>query len=257
MFTGSTVTGREIIKASASNMKRVNVELGGKSPDIVFADADMDKAVPGAAMGVFNNSGQICSAGTRVFVERKVQEEFVERFAEFTKKIRVAHPLDPQAQLGPVVSRRQMERVLDYMKIGKDEGAQLRAGGERLEGDLAEGYFVAPTVFANANNDMRIAREEIFGPVATIIPFDTMDEALKLANDTEYGLGGAVWTTNLSKAMKFVHTVKAGKLWVNCYGHQDQAMGFSGTKQSGYGMKGGAAHIEGFLYEKSVCINND
>ena len=257
MFTGSTQTGREIIKSSASNMKRVNVELGGKSPDIVFADADLDKAVPGSAMGVFNNTGQICSAGTRVFVERKIQEEFVERFAEFTRKIRVAHPLDPQAQLGPVVSGRQMERVLDYMKIGKDEGAQLRAGGERIGGDLAEGFFVAPTVFANATNNMRIAREEIFGPVATIIPFDSEEEALKLANDTEYGLGGAVWTTNLSKAMKFVHTVKAGKLWVNCYGHQDQAMGFSGAKQSGYGMKGGAAHIDGFLYEKSVCINND
>jgi aldehyde dehydrogenase (NAD+) len=257
MFTGSTATGREIIKASASNMKRVNVELGGKSPDIVFADADLDKAVPGAAMGVFANSGQICSAGTRVFVERSIQEEFISRFAEFTKKIRVAHPLDPQAQLGPVVSRRQMERVLDYMKIGQDEGAELRAGGERIGGDLAEGFFVAPTVFANANNDMRIAREEIFGPVATLIPFDTLDEGLKLANDTEYGLGGAVWTTNLSKAMKFVHGVKAGKLWVNCYGPQDQAMGFAGTKQSGYGMKGGAAHIDGFLYEKSVCINND
>ncbi|HYF17657.1 MAG TPA: aldehyde dehydrogenase family protein [Ramlibacter sp.] len=257
MFTGSTVTGREIIKSSATNMKRVNVELGGKSPDLVFADADLDKAVPGAAMGVFNNSGQICSAGTRVFVERKVQEEFVERFAAFTRKLRVAHPLDPQAQLGPVVSRRQMERVLEYLKIGQDEGAQLRAGGERIGGELSDGFFVAPTVFANASNDMRIAREEIFGPVATIIPFDTMEEALQLANATEYGLGGAVWTTNLSKAMKFVHAVKAGKLWVNCYGHQDEQMGFSGTKQSGYGMKGGAAHMEGFLYEKSVCINND
>ena len=257
VFTGSTVTGREIIKASATNMKRVNVELGGKSPDIVFADADLDKAVPGAAMGVFNNTGQICSAGTRVFVERKIQEEFVARVAEFTKRIRVGHPLDPQAQLGPVVSRRQMERVLDYMTIGRDEGAQVRAGGERLGGDLSEGFFVAPTVFDNVSNDMRIAREEIFGPVAAIIPFDTVEEALKLANDTEYGLGGAVWTKTLSTAMKFVHTVKAGKLWVNCYGHQDPAMGFSGTKQSGYGMKGGAAHIDGFLYEKSVCINND
>jgi aldehyde dehydrogenase (NAD+) len=256
-FTGSTVTGREIIKASAANMKRVNVELGGKSPDIVFADADMDNAVSGAAMAVFNNSGQICSAGTRVFVERKVQEEFVARFTEFTRTIRVGHPLDPQAQLGPVVSRRQMDRVLDYVKIGKDEGAQLRVGGERIGGDLADGYFVAPTVFANANNQMRVAREEIFGPVATIIPFDTMDEALRLANDTEYGLGGAVWTKNVSTAMRFVHTVKAGKVWVNCYGLQDQAMGFSGTKQSGYGMKGGAAHLDGFLFEKSVCINND
>jgi aldehyde dehydrogenase (NAD+) len=257
MFTGSTLTGREIIKASASNMKRVNVELGGKSPDVVFADADLSKAVAGAAMGVFNNSGQICSAGTRIFVERKIQEEFVGRFVEFTQQIRLGHPLDPESQLGPVVSRRQMERVLDYMTIGQSEGAQLRSGGERLEGALAEGFYVVPTVFSGVSNDMRIAREEIFGPVASIIPFDGLDEALQLANDTDYGLGGAVWTKNVSTAMKFVHTVKAGKLWVNCYGLQDQAMGFSGIKQSGYGTKGGAAHLDGFLYEKSVCINND
>jgi aldehyde dehydrogenase (NAD+) len=257
MFTGSTLTGREIIKASASNMKRVNVELGGKSPDVVFADADLSKAVAGAAMGVFNNSGQICSAGTRIFVERKIQEEFVGRFVEFTRQIRIGHPLDPESQLGPVVSRRQMERVLNYMHIGQSEGAQLRSGGERLEGALAEGFYVAPTVFSGVSNDMRIAREEIFGPVASIIPFDGVDEALQLANDTDYGLGGAVWTRNVSTAMKFVHAVKAGKLWVNCYGLQDQAMGFSGTKQSGYGTKGGAAHLDGFLYEKSVCINND
>jgi aldehyde dehydrogenase (NAD+) len=257
MFTGSTLTGREIIKASASNMKRVNVELGGKSPDVVFADADLSKAVAGAAMGVFNNSGQICSAGTRIFVERKIQEEFVGRFVEFTRQIRIGHPLDPESQLGPVVSRRQMERVLNYMHIGQSEGAQLRSGGERLEGALAEGFYVAPTVFSGVSNDMRIAREEIFGPVASIIPFDGVDEALQLANDTDYGLGGAVWTRNVSTAMKFVHAVKAGKLWVNCYGLQDQAMGFSGIKQSGYGTKGGAAHLDGFLYEKSVCINND
>jgi aldehyde dehydrogenase (NAD+) len=257
MFTGSTLTGREIIKASASNMKRVNVELGGKSPDVVFADADLSKAVAGAAMGVFNNSGQICSAGTRIFVERKIQEEFVGRFVEFTRQVRLGHPLDPESQLGPVVSRRQMERVLNYMHIGQSEGAQLHSGGERLEGALAEGFYVAPTVFSGVSNDMRIAREEIFGPVASIIPFDGVDEALQLANDTDYGLGGAVWTRNVSTAMKFVHAVKAGKLWVNCYGLQDQAMGFSGIKQSGYGTKGGAAHLDGFLYEKSVCINND
>jgi aldehyde dehydrogenase (NAD+) len=256
-FTGSTVTGREIIKASASNMKRVQVELGGKSPDIVFADAELDKAVPGAAMGVFNNSGQICSAGTRIFVARKIQEEFVARIAEFTCKIRVGDPMDPLSQLGPVVSRQQMDRVLDYITIGHDEGAQLKAGGERIGGALAEGYFVAPSVFDNVTNDMRIAREEIFGPVASIIPFDSVEEALKLANDTPYGLGGAVWTTNTSTMMKSIHALKAGKLWVNCYGLADPAVGFSGCKQSGYGMKGGAQHLDAFLYEKSVYINGD
>ncbi|WP_137894408.1 aldehyde dehydrogenase family protein [Ramlibacter sp. 2FC] len=256
-FTGSTATGREIIKASASNMKRVQVELGGKSPDIIFADADLEKAVPGAAMGVYHNTGQICSAGTRVFVQRSIQEEFVARMVEFTKKIKVGDPFDPATQLGPVVSKKQMERVLDYMTIGSDEGARLVAGGNRLGGGLSEGYFVEPTVFNQVTNDMRIAREEIFGPVASVIPFDTVDEALALANDTIYGLGGAVWTSNVATMLKSIHGLKAGKLWVNCYGLADPAVGFSGFKQSGYGVKGGRDHIESFLYEKSVCINGD
>jgi aldehyde dehydrogenase (NAD+) len=256
-FTGSTVTGREIIKASAGNMKRIQLELGGKSPDIVFADANLDKAVPGAAMGVFNNSGQICSAGTRIFVQRGIQEEFVARLVDFTKKVKVGDPFDPASQLGPIVSRRQLDRVLGYVHIGQEDGARLEVGGQRLGGALAEGYFVAPTVFNEVRNDMRIAREEIFGPVASVIPFDTVDEALKLANDTVYGLGGAVWTSNVGTMMKAMHGIKAGKMWINCYGLADPAVGFSGTKQSGYGMKGGAQHIDGFLYEKSVYINGD
>jgi len=256
-FTGSTVTGREIIKASAGNMKRVQLELGGKSPDIVFADANLDKAVPGAAMGVYNNSGQICSAGTRIFVQRSIQEEFVARLVEFTKAIKVGDPFDPAVQLGPLISRRQLDRVMGYMSIGCDEGADLAVGGTRLEGELAEGYFIAPTVFDNVNNNMRIAREEIFGPVASVIPFDTIDEALKLANDTDYGLGGACWTTNVSTMTRMMHGIKAGKLWVNCYGLADPAVGFSGCKQSGYGMKGGDQHLDGFLYEKSIYINGD
>lgn len=256
-FTGSTATGREIIKASAGNMKRIQLELGGKSPDIVFSDANLDKAVPGAAMGVFNNSGQICSAGTRVFVQRDIQEEFVARMVDFTKTIQVGDPFDPNSQLGPLISARQLDRVMGYMSIGRDEGARLAAGGNRLGGELAEGYFVAPTVFSNVDNGMRIAREEIFGPVASVIPFDTVDEALRLANETEYGLGGAVWTSNVGTMMKAMHGIQAGKMWINCYGLADPAVGFSGTKQSGYGMKGGAQHIDGFLYEKSVYINHD
>ncbi|EYS97665.1 betaine-aldehyde dehydrogenase [Cupriavidus sp. SK-4] len=256
-FTGSTVTGREIIKASAGNMKRIQLELGGKSPDIVFADANLDKAVPGAAMGVFNNSGQICSAGTRIFVQRSIHEAFVARLADFTKAIKVGDPFEPGVQLGPLVSKRQLDRVMTYMSIGVEEGARLAAGGNQLAGELAEGYFVAPTVFDNVRNDMRIAREEIFGPVASVIPFDTTDEALRLANDTEYGLGGAVWTTNVGTMTRMIHGIKAGKMWVNCYGLADPAVGFSGYKQSGYGVKGGAQHVEGFLYEKSVYINGD
>jgi aldehyde dehydrogenase (NAD+) len=256
-FTGSTATGREIIKASVGNMKRIQLELGGKSPDIVFADADLDKAVPGAAMGVYNNSGQICSAGTRIFVQRDIHEEFVARMVDYTKTIKVGDPFDPKSQLGPLISARQLERVMGYMSIGREDGATLAAGGNRLGGELAEGYFVAPTVFSNVNNDMRIAREEIFGPVASVIPFDTVDEALRLANDTEYGLGGAVWTSSVGTMMKAMHGIHAGKMWINCYGLADPAVGFSGTKQSGYGMKGGAQHIDGFLYEKSVYINHD
>lgn len=256
-FTGSTETGRSIIRASAINIKRISIELGGKSPDIVFADADLDKAVPGVAMGVFNNSGQICYAGTRVFVERAIQAEFVERVAAFSRGLKVGNPLDPSVQLGPIVSQRQLQQVLDYIEIGQDEGARLVAGGNRLAGDLAEGYFVEPAIFDNVDNSMRIAREEIFGPVMSVIPFDTADEALHLANDTEYGLGGAVWTSSIKTATKMMHGIKAGQVWINCYGLVDSGVGFGGYKHSGYGWKGGAQHVESFLYQKAVTINGD
>jgi aldehyde dehydrogenase (NAD+) len=256
-FTGSTVTGREIIKASAVNMKRLSLELGGKSPDVIFADADLDKAVPGAAMGVFNNSGQICYSGTRVFVQRSIQDEFAKRVAAFCKTLKVGHPMDPATQLGPLISQRQLDRVLGYMDIGANEGATLVAGGKRVGGELASGYFVEPTVFCNVHNDMRIAREEIFGPVMSVIPFDTADEALALANDTIYGLGGAVWTQNIRTATKMMHGIKAGQVWINCYGAVDIGVGFGGYKQSGYGWKGGSDHVDGFLYQKAVTINGD
>ncbi|MFT3816557.1 MAG: aldehyde dehydrogenase family protein [Rubrivivax sp.] len=256
-FTGSTVTGREIIKASAGNMKRLQLELGGKSPDIVFADADLDKAVPGVSMGVYNNSGQICSAGTRIFVQRSIQEEFVARAVEYTKSIRVGNPFDEASQLGPVISKRQLDRVLGYLSIGREEGAEVAIGGSRLGGELADGYFVAPTLFSNADNGMRIAREEIFGPVAAVIPFDTAEDALRLANDTTYGLAGACWTRDVGTMMKMMHGMKTGRIWFNCYGLTDVGVSFSGVKHSGYGMKSGPQHIEGFLYEKAVFINGD
>jgi len=256
-FTGSTETGRAIIRASASNIKRLQLELGGKSPDIVFADADLDKAVPGAAMGVFNNSGQICYAGTRLFVQRSVQDEFVERLVAFSKTLKVGNPLDADMQLGPLISARQLERVMSYVDIGSQEGADLVAGGERMQGPVADGYFIEPTVFANVNNSMRIAREEIFGPVISVIPFDTAEDALKLANDTEFGLGSAVWSSNIGTVNKMMHGIKAGTVWVNCYGMIDPAVGFGGVKHSGYGWKGGDQHLDGFLYQKSVYINGD
>ncbi len=254
-FTGSTVTGREIIKASMTNMKRIQLELGGKSPDIVFADADMDKAVPGVAMGVYNNSGQICFAGTRIFVQRSIQDEFVEKLAAFTRTIKVGNPLAEDTKLGPLISQKQLDRVLGYVDKGPQEGANLAAGGKRLGGELAGGYFIEPTVFSNVNNSMTIAREEIFGPVASVIPFDTADEVLKLANATEYGLGSGVWSSNVNTVLKMVNGIQAGTVWVNCYGLLDPAVGFGGYKHSGYGWKGGPSQIDGYLYQKAAYIN--
>jgi aldehyde dehydrogenase (NAD+) len=254
-FTGSTRTGREIIKASAVNMKRIQLELGGKSPDVVFADADLDKAVPGVSMGVFNNSGQICFAGSRVFVQRSIHEEFVERMGAFTKTIKVGDPLAADTRLGPLISKRQLDQVLGYVEKGSQEGAHLVAGGHRMGGDLTEGYFVEPTVFGGVHNEMTIAREEIFGPVASVIPFDTIEDALTLANATEYGLGSGVWSTNVNTIMKMVNGIQAGTVWANCYGLLDPAVGFGGYKHSGYGWKGGPSQIDGYLYQKAAYIN--
>ena len=254
-FTGSTDTGRKIVNASAGNMKRLQLELGGKSPDIVFADANLEAAVPGAAMAAFSNSGQICFAGTRLFVQRSIHEEFVERLTAFSRTLRVGNGLDPQVQLGPLISGKQLDRVMHYVGLGSAEGAVLAVGGKRLGGDLADGFFVEPTVFSGVNNEMSIAREEIFGPVISVIPFDDADQALRLANDTEYGLGGAVWTQNVTTAMKMAHGIKSGTVWVNCYGALDPSVGFGGIKMSGYGSKGGPQHVDGFLYQKVVYIN--
>ena len=254
-FTGSTATGRKIVEASTIGMKKLQLELGGKSPDIVFADADLDKAVPGAGMAVFTNSGQVCYAGTRLFVQRSIHEEFVARLADFTRTIRMGNGLDPDVQLGPLISGKQLDRVMGYVQGAPAEGARLAVGGERLGGDLAGGYFVAPTVFADVSNDMRIAREEIFGPVISVIPFDDAEDALRMANDTEYGLGGAVWTRDVSTMYRMINGIRTGTLWVNCYGAVDPAVGFGGVKNSGYGVKGGSDHLDLYLYRKAVYVN--
>jgi aldehyde dehydrogenase (NAD+) len=253
-FTGSTETGRRIIEASTVNIKKLQLELGGKSADIVCADADLDKAVPGAAMGVFANSGQICFAGTRVLVQRSIVDEFTERLLGFMDTLRVGRSLDAAATLGPVISQPQLDKVLSYVDVGRAEGAELLRGGQRLGGELENGYFVQPSVFGGVTNQMRIAREEIFGPVLSILPFDDVDEAIAIANDNEYGLGGAVWSENVSTAFRVVHGVHTGTMWVNCYGYIDPLVGFSGTKMSGYGSKGSAAHMDTYLYTKSVYI---
>lgn len=256
-FTGSTETGRKIIQASASNIKRLQLELGGKSPDIVFADADLDRAVPGAAMGVFHNSGQICYSGTRLFVQRAIHDEFVERLATFTRSLKVGNGLDAGVDLGPLISARQLERVMGYVRLGDEEGARLAAGGRRLDGALAEGHFLEPTVFSQVHNDMTIAREEIFGPVISVIPFDTVEDALRLGNASDYGLAGGVWTRDLSTAHRVSQGIRCGTVWVNCYGLVDPAVGFGGWKTSGYGWKGSLEHVESYLSRKAIYIQLD
>jgi aldehyde dehydrogenase (NAD+) len=256
-FTGSTETGRRIVQASTGNLKRLQLELGGKSPDIVFADADLDRAVPGAAMGVFANSGQICYSGTRLFVQRSVQEEFVERLKKFSATLKVGNGLEEGIDLGPLISQRQLDRVMGYVNIGTKEGATLATGGTRLGGALAAGYFVEPTVFADVNNAMTISREEIFGPVISVLSFDTVDEVLHMANDSEYGLGGGVWTRNLATAHQVSQGIRSGAVWVNCYGVVDPSVGFGGVKMSGYGWKGSQEHVDSFLYRKAVYMNLD
>ncbi len=257
-FTGSTAVGQHIIRAAAGNLKRVTLELGGKSPDVVFADANLDKAVPGAAMGVFSNSGQVCCAGTRIFVERPIYAEFVERVSEFAAGLRVGDSLDPQTQIGPLVSAEQLKRVTGYLDIGKAEGARATAGGHRVEsGDLAKGYFVAPTVFADVQDEMRVAQEEIFGPVACVLPFDSLEEAAARSNDTVYGLAGGIWTRDVGTAHKMARAVKAGTVWVNTMLLMDPAVPFGGYKMSGWGREMGSHGLDGYLNEKAVWIDTD
>jgi aldehyde dehydrogenase (NAD+) len=254
-FTGSTITGKKIIEASASNVKRVAVELGGKSPDIVFADADLDLAARGAAMGCFNNTGQVCYAGTRLFVERSIYDDFVARVAAIGKELKIGNSIDPASQLGPLTSADQLDKVTNYFNIAHEEGAELISGGVRLGGDLAGGYFVPPTVLKNVTNDMRVAREEIFGPVLVAIPFDSEEEVIALANDTEYGLGSGVWTQNLGRAHRVARALHAGMTWTNCYAVTDPSVTMTGAKQSGYGVKGGPWHIDEYLLNKSIWMN--
>jgi aldehyde dehydrogenase (NAD+) len=257
-FTGSHLTGQSIIRASAGNLKRVSLELGGKSPDIVFADADLTQAVRGSGMAVFANSGQICSAGTRLFVERKIYDEFVGRVADFSKTLRVGDGRDPDTQVGPLVSQEQPNRVTGYLAIGRQEGARPLSGGERLtDGALAKGYFVPPTVFADVRDDMRIAQEEIFGPVISATPFTDIEEVIERGNKTQFGLGSGVWTRDVGKAHRLAKSIRAGSVWINCYQAMDPAVPFGGYKMSGYGRESGVQHLEEYLNVKSVWIKTD
>ena len=254
-FTGSHVTGQKIVEASAGNLKRVSLELGGKSPDVVFADADLETAVPGAAMAVFTNSGQVCCAGTRLFVESKIYDEFVERVAAFGNRLKLGPGVDPEVQVGPLVSEQQLARVTEYLEQGKHEGARAISGGVRArDGELARGYFVPPTVFADVQDTMSIAREEIFGPVLSAMRFQDIDEVVRRANATPFGLGSGVWTWDVSKAHRVAKAIRAGSVWVNCYQVLDPAVPFGGYKMSGYGREGGLQHLEEYLNVKAVWI---
>lgn len=251
-FTGSTEVGHLIMQASAeTNLKRVTLELGGKSPNIVFADADMEQAVEGSHFALFFNQGQCCCAGSRVYVEEKIYDEFVERSVDRAKRRTVGDPLDDATEQGPQVDDAQFDKVMSYVDAGKREGANLRCGGERV-GD--RGYFVAPTVFADVHDDMKIAQEEIFGPVMSILKFKDDDELIERANKTMYGLAAAVWTRDISRAHQIANNVRAGTVWVNCYDVFDAAAPFGGFKQSGIGREKGEYGLQQYCEIKTVMV---
>jgi len=251
-FTGSTEVGHLIMEAAAkTNLKRVTLELGGKSPNIVFADADMDQAVEGSHFALFFNQGQCCCAGSRLFVEDKAYDEFVERSAERARKRTVGNPFDPQTEQGPQVDQTQFDKVMGYIDSGKRQGAKLVCGGDRV-GD--KGYFIAPTVFADVQDNMTIAQEEIFGPVQSILKFHGMDELVERANNTMYGLAAAVWTRDVSKAHAIASEVRAGTVWINCYDVFSAAAPFGGFKQSGIGRELGEYGLQQYTEVKTVTV---
>jgi aldehyde dehydrogenase (NAD+) len=251
-FTGSTEVGHLIMEASAkSNLKRVTLELGGKSPNIVFADADMDQAIEGAHFALFFNQGQCCCAGSRLFVEEKAYDDFVERSAARARKRRVGNPFDAETEQGPQVDQAQFDKVMSYIESGKAEGAKLLTGGKRVG---ERGYFIEPTVFTDVQDGMKIAEEEIFGPVMSIIKFKNMDEVIERANRTMYGLAAAVWTRDIGKAHAIANNVRAGTVWVNCYDVFDAAAPFGGFKQSGIGRELGEYGLQQYTEVKTVTV---
>ncbi|HEY8228593.1 MAG TPA: betaine-aldehyde dehydrogenase [Pyrinomonadaceae bacterium] len=256
-FTGSTEVGKLIAKAAADNLTKVSLELGGKAPNIVFADSDLEQAVAGAMMGIFYNQGQVCCAGSRLFVEETVKDEFLTKLKERAEKIAVGDPMDKGTQMGPQVSEEQLNRIKGYVDIARGEGATVFAGGEppQLEGSLSKGYFFRPTIFSEVKNQMRVAQEEIFGPVVSVITFKDEDDLIKQANDTIYGLSAGIWTRDITRAHRFAKEIKAGVVWINTYNMFNAASPFGGYKQSGYGREMGRHALDLYTQVKSVWVD--
>jgi betaine-aldehyde dehydrogenase len=254
-FTGSAAVGKLIVKSAADTLKRVTLELGGKSPNVFFADADWEAAVDGALFGVFINQGEVCSAGSRILVEKKIYSKFVEAMAEKAKRIKLGPPLERATKMGPLVSKEQYDRVSSYLELGKKEAKTAIGGGRPKE--FAKGYYLEPTIFYDVDNQARIAREEIFGPVASVIPFDGEPDAIRIANDTPYGLAGAVWTRDIYKAFRVVKSMRAGIIWVNHMQPTYVEAPWGGYKQSGFGRELGPWGMEEYLETKQVFVNLD
>jgi acyl-CoA reductase-like NAD-dependent aldehyde dehydrogenase len=254
-FTGDTSTGRQIMRSSADTLKKITLELGGKSPNIVFPDADLEAAIRGATVGIFYGKGEVCAAGSRLLVDRSIKDAFVEKLAARTKKLAPGDPMDPKTRLGAIASRSQMERVLGYIDTARKEGATLVAGGGRADIGTGKGYFLQPTVFDGVTPDMTIAREEIFGPVLATIDFADVDEAIARANDSIYGLAAAVWTRDIKKAHHVARRLQAGTVWVNTYNVYDTAASFGGYKQSGFGREMGMHALEHYTQVKTVWVD--
>lgn len=256
-FTGGTKTGRSIMQAAASNLKKVSLELGGKSPNVVFADADFDTAVDYALFGIYANAGQVCSAGSRLVIEKSLHDRFLERLVDRAKKIRVGDGFDPNTEMGPIVSAVHRERVESYIQTGRDEGAALLCGGHRIGGTLASGNFIEPTIFDQTEPGMRIVQEEIFGPVLVVQTFDDEADAIRVANDTVYGLAGAVFTEDVAKAHRVIRKLRAGITWINTYHPTYNEAPWGGFKQSGFGSELGTYGYDAYTEVKQINVNLD